>query len=182
MAKKETAKDKKVKELLLQLGNKDEKVQLQAVKSLKIHGNETAIEPLVFLLSHTQSGAIEAEILDLLNTIKSTAVPKEIIKCLNNDAYVKSSQHLLASIWSSGLDYRPYFADIASATIKGDFMHAMECITILENFDEALTEEQIMDSLLIFKGYLVDAKGEDSSKVELIKEIVLTLQSMNDSI
>lgn len=181
-SEKEKQKDKKVKELLSQLASKDEKAQVKAVKSLKIHGNESVIEPLVQVLTKSSSEALNSEITDLLNSIKSTKVPAEVIRCLNNDAYQSQSQLLLSSIWNSGLDYRPYMGDIARATINGDFMHAMECITIIENFEGKLEEEQIMDALLVFQSYLVDTKEEEDPKSELIKDIVLLLQSLNDTV
>jgi hypothetical protein len=182
MTKKEIEKNNKVKSLLLQLASKEVNEQVQAVKSLKVHGNAAVIKPLVEVLCNNSSQSVKDEIIDLLNTIKTTSVPTEIIKCLANDDFANARQHLLASIWNSGLDYRQYLGEIATATIKGDFMHAMECITILENIDGTLDEDQIMDALLVFKTFLVDNKSEDDSKVQLIKEIVVNLQILNDTV
>ncbi|MBD3636060.1 MAG: hypothetical protein HUJ25_01865 [Crocinitomicaceae bacterium] len=183
MAKKESQKDKKIQELLLKLASKKENDQIKAVQSLKVHGNESAIKPLVQVLSSTSaSQLLKDEITDLLNTIKSTKVPAEIIKCLNNDDFAAAHQLLLASIWNSGLDYSMYMGDIASATIKGDFMYAMECLTILENIEGQLEEDQIMDALLVFQSYLVENKDEEDNKQQIIKEIVIILQNMNDTV
>lgn len=179
---KEKAKAKKVKELLLQLSTKDEAEQVKAIKSLKVHGNETAIEPLVQVLSVSKSSKLNDEIIDLLNSIKSTKVPPEIVKCLNNDEYSASHQALLSSIWNSGLDYRQYMGDIANATVKGDFMYAMECLTILENLEGKLDEDEIMDALLVFKSYLVEHKEDEDNKISLLQEIVILLQNMNDTV
>lgn len=179
---KEKAKDKKVKELLSQLTSKDESVQVTAVKSLKVHGNESVIEPLIQVLNVTTSDKLNAEIVDLLNTIKSTKVPPEIVRCLNNQDYKGTHQVLLASIWNSGLDYRQYMGDIANATVQGDFMYAMECLTILENLEGKLDENEIMDALLVFKSYLVENKEDDATKTNLLQEIVILLQQMNDTV
>ena len=182
MEKKETLKNKKVKDLISSLSSTDEKVLLKTIKSLKIHGNETAIEPLVTLLTKTDSRAVINEITDLLNTIKFTAVPKEIARCLINEDYSKVTQHLMVSIWSSGLDYGSFMGEIATATIKGDLMEAVECITILENLNKPLDENEIMDALLVFQSYLVEVKDKTGPKDDIIKEIVQMLQLMNDSI
>lgn len=181
-SQKSKGKDKKIKDLLSQLASKDENQQILAVKAMKIDGNETVIRPLVIVLNRTNSQELKKEIVDLLNTIKSTKVPGEIVRCLNNPDFSASHQVLLASIWNSGLDYRDYMGDIANATIQGDFMAAMECLTILENLESALNEDQIMDALLVFKSYLVENRKEDESKNALIQEIVLLLQHMNDTV
>ena len=182
MAKKESQQKKKIKNILLDLSAKDETKQLTAVKSLKIHGDESVVEPLVQTWIATGSEALKLEIEDLLNTIKSTKVPETLATTLSKEEYSPARQMLLASIWNSGLDYRPYMGTIASATVEGDFMCAMECITILENIEGQLEEEQIMDALIIFKNYLVEHKNAQDSKAELIKEMVILLQQLNDNL
>jgi hypothetical protein len=182
MSKPESNKSKKIKDLVSSLSSADESVQIKAIKSLKVHGNETTIEPLIQLLNRSDSEAVEKEIVDLLNTIKSTAVPSEMAKCLANPDYKSSRQIMMVSIWSSGLDYRPYMGEIANATVQGGLMEAVECITILENLEGELDEDQIMDALLVFKAYLVDTKDSDSSKIDIIREIVMMLQNMNDTV
>lgn len=182
MAEQKSNQGKRIKELLSQLGSKEENTQIEAIKSLRMHGNETAIEPLVQVLSKTTSENVKKEITELLNTIKSSKVPAEIAKCLVNEDYENVRQTLMVSIWSSGLDYRPYMSEIATATVQGELMEAIECITILENLEGGLDEEQIMDALVIFKSFLVDDKGADDPKNEIIKEIVMLLQHMNDTV
>ena len=65
MEKKVTAKQKKVDDLVSNLSSQDEKVVVKAIKSLKTNGNETAIEPLVSLLSRTESESVKNEVTDL---------------------------------------------------------------------------------------------------------------------
>lgn len=182
MEKKDTAKQKKVQDLISNLSAKDSKTVVKAIKALKTNGDETSIEPLISLLSRTDSEAIKKEIVDLLNTIKSTAVPAALIACLNNPEYVNARQAMLVSIWSTALNYNQYFGEIAQATVDGDLMEAIECITILENLEEGLNEDELMDGILIFKSYLVDKKAESSPKNDIIMEIVQMLQQMNDTV
>ena len=182
MAKKEPTQSKKVQNLLDQLKSSDEEEKLGAIQELKIHGNESVVEPLVREMNISTSTKVKNTIADVLNTAKSTKVPQALIDCLNNPEFADSRQLMLASIWNSGLDYKPYMGDIARATVEGDFMYAMECITIIENIEGFLNEDEIMDALLVFQGYLAEDKGDDQTKRELILEIVLTLQNMNDNV
>jgi len=182
MSEEQKKQNKKVSDLLSKLNSKEEKEVLSSVKGLKNHGNETVIEPLVAVFCSTDSEKVKAEITDLLNTIKSTKVPAEVAKCLNNTEYVAARHTLMISIWSTGLDYNAYMSEIAQATVNGELMEAIECITILENLDKGLDEDEIMDALLIFKTYLVETKDENSPKNDIIKDIVILLQQMNDSV
>jgi len=181
MSKEVKKKSQKIVKLLEQSGSKEEQLQIKAVKKLKSEGDESVIEPLVSTFNVTESEDLKKEIIDLFNTIKSTKVPAELAKCLVNPSYKNSRQMMLASIWNSGLDYNQYMGEIAQAAVEGDLMEAIECITILENLENGLNENEIMDALLVIKAYLVE-NNDDSSKTNILKEIVGMLQQMNDTV
>lgn len=180
MAEKETIKQKKIKELLSELASNDDKRQLKAVKSLKVHGNETVVKPLLVVLTRTTSEPLKAEITDVLNTIKFTAVPPIIASALLEERFAPIRQVLLASVWNSGLDYSPFLTEIVTAATQGEMMDALECITIIENIEQTLTEDQLFDPLLVLKEYFVNNKDESGAKTDLLKEIAVVLQNMND--
>jgi hypothetical protein len=181
MSKEVKKKSQKIVKLLAQLSSKDEKEQIKAVIKLKSDGDESVVEDLVNTFNSTESESLKKEIVDLFNTIKSTKVPAELVKCLVNPNYKASRQMMLTSIWSSGLDYNQYMGEIAQAAVEGELMEAIECITILENLENGLNEDEIMDALIVIKAYLVD-NNDDSSKSNILKEIVGMLQQMNDSV
>ncbi len=182
MAEKENTKQKKIKELLSELASNDESRQLKAIKSLKVHGNETVIKPLLIILERTESEPIQAEIIDLLNTTKYTAVPEQIANALVDERFFSIRRHLLASAWNSGLDYRPFLTEIVTAATEGEMMDALECITIIENLEGAPTEEELFEPLIVLTEYLNDNKEEKGAKMDLLKEIALTLQQMNNTL
>ena len=180
MSQKDSAKTKKIKSLILDLRPGDVNRQLKAVKSLKVHGDHTVVIPLLDVLSNADDEKLRNEIIETLNSVKLTSVPPVIAKALGDDKYASIRQILLSSIWNSGLDYREYLADIIKAAVKGEMMDALECITIIENIEEELSEEHIMEAQLILNEYLVNHKDETSQKNEMLKEIALILQERND--
>ena len=182
MAKPDSLKARKLISLLEVLEKGTPEKRLESIQSLKVHGDETTIKPLVECLMKEDDDSVKKEIISLLNTTKSTKVPVEIIKCIENDAYQKVHQILLASIWNSGLDYTQYMEQIVACTIKGDLMHAIECITIIENIEGEFLETQIMEPIILLKKYLVEKKNSDDPKNEILKEILITLQTINDSL
>jgi len=179
---KTTKPNKKVVELLKKLDSKEPKDVISAIKSLKVSGDKTVIEPLVKLFSTTQNNAIKNEIRDLLNTLKSTDAPQEVIKCLSNTKYDVANTMLLSSIWNSNLDYTLYLDEIVKAATRGDMMDAMECLTIIENMEGTLDEQKIMDPLIDLKSYLVENASDSSQKNQLLKEVAQVLTEINDSL
>ena len=179
MNKKETVKQKKVKELLSNLSNGDSKQQVKAVQGLKVHGNETVIEPLLLVLANDPNPVVYSEIVDLLNTPKSTKVPAEIAKALVDKRFVEIRHTLLTTIWNSGLDYRPYLTEIVTAATQGEMMDALECITIIENLEGEMTEDQLFEPIIVLTEYLGSTR-DDGPKLELIREVTATLQNINN--
>ena len=182
MAKSESIQSKKIKSLLFDLLETNIKKQVSAIKSLKVHGNESVIRPIVEVLVSTEDELLRSEIIDLLNTIKSTKVPSQIAKCLTDESLKSVHKILLASVWNSGLNYTSYLKEIVQATVHGDMMSAIECITIIENIEDEFSEEDIFEPLLILKEYLNSNKDIDGTKKELLLEITTTLQKINDNL
>ena len=174
--------NKKVLELIKQLGLTEPKEIIKAIKGLKMHGNETVIEPLVKLYSTTTNNAVQSEIIDLLNSIKSTKVPAVLITCLTNDEYANARQMMLSSIWNSNLDYTNNLSEIVEAAQKGEMMDAMECLTILENMEGTLDEEKIMDALVSIKSYLSENATVNTPKMGLLREVAMLLTEINESL
>ena len=174
--------NKKVIELIKQLERSEPKDIIKAIKSLKMHGNEAVIEPLLSLYVSTKNNAVKNEIVDLLNTIKSTKVPSVLIECLASGKYNLARQAILSSIWNSNLDYTFYLNEIVTAAQEGEMMDAMECLTILENMEGTLNEEKIMDSLLNLKSYLVENESVNTPKMGLLREVAMLLTEINESL
>lgn len=178
----QTNETKKIQILIKDLESSSDKDKLQAISSIKIHGNETTIEPLVKLYCNTQNETVLNEITKIFNSLKDIKTPKEVVSCLNNKKYQKSHLMLLASVWNSNLDYTDYIFDIVQVATQGDMMAAMECITIIENMEGTLNEAKIFDALIFLKSYLQENEKEQSARMNLLKEVAVLLQEINDSL
>lgn len=180
--KKETIQDKKIKELLGDLNSINIEDQVNAVKALKQHGNESIIDPLLVVFIKTESDELKAEIVDLLNTPKSTKVPAEIAKALADKRFLDIRHTILTTIWNSGLDYRPFLREIVTAATEGGMMEALECVTIIENLEGELTEAELFEPLIVLTEYIGSNKSETGPKMDMLKEITLKLQTINNSL
>ena len=49
---------------------------------------------------------------------------------------------LVSSCWQSGLDYSLYAADLAEVFLIGDYVTAIECLTVIEETSNNLTREK----------------------------------------
>jgi len=125
---------------------------------------------------------VKSEIEGLMNTLKAENVQETVIDCLVDPNFETAQQMILASIWNSNLDYSEYLKEIVDTAVNGDFMLAMECLTIFENMEAELTEEKIMPPLLTINQYLNDNLGEESPKHSLLTEIAIFLNHVSQSL
>jgi len=180
MSEEEKSKGKKLKLLLTELESDNLTKQLEAVEALRTHGNETTIMPLLDVFAQSKSHELKREIVDLLNNIKSTKAPKQIMQCLVNKKYASQKQMLLSSIWNSGLDYKDYVADLVGIAVESDLMEVFEVETIIETLENVPPDEVLSEALLILGDYLFAHKNESSPKIDLLIQIGVVLKRMNE--
>jgi len=176
----EKSKNKKLQLLLADLQGKELTKQLEAVESLRSHGDETTIEALLDTWAATKSEELKFEIEDLLNTIKFTTVPKQIMTFLHNPKYAAQKLMLLSSIWNSGLDYLDHIADLVAIACESELLEVFEVETIIENLEGVPSDEVLNEALVILGNYLNAHKNESSPKIDLLLQIGVMLKRMND--
>ena len=100
----------------------------------------------------------------------------EIIKDENNKPF---QDLILNSLWNSSIDYSAYFSDFVEISCKGQYITALECLTILENLKGPFTEGQILDAQLHLKNY-VELENKKDEKAPLISEIAVFIKNINE--
>jgi hypothetical protein len=65
--------------------------------------------------------------------------------------------------------------------LEGNFMEALECLTLIENLEAPLPEEELMDALIQLKDYFSDKNHEQQDKFDLIRTIATILKYTDDN-
>ena len=164
----------------IESGN-DAKVN-SGLKGLEANGDPSVLPALVNLLKTDLSEKTKEEILEFFRGLKDSNSIPVMIGILNNDDFIEQRQSVLSTIWNTKLDYAAYIADFVGIATEGNFMEALECLTILENLDGPFEERHILESQLFLKEYLEDESPKDPQKAKLISEIALLLQDWDRGI
>ena len=86
-------------------------------------------------------------------------------------------------VWNSKLDYSSFLADFVEVAIEGNFIIALECLTVLENLEGPFEEHQLLESQLHLKEYIAsDRSMEDDQKTTVISEIALYIREQNEGV
>lgn len=158
------------------LASQDNKKILAALKRIKSKGDASVIKPMIQTFSESHSDEVKGEIKALLAQIKVKNALVEIIESLaESDDDVK--EMLLFAIWNANLNASDYIAEVAEASIKGNYMVALEGLTVIENLDGPFKEEVLNDAMIVINEYF----NQEDEKVDLIKSMHEIVSQFEDS-
>ncbi len=174
-SKKEKERQNKVKQLLIDIKSGKESSISAAIKSLKVHGDPSALPLLIETLHRGVSQKNEAEIIDFLNEIKYNDSVYPIMEAVNDEKFASIHTVLLSTIWNSQVDYTEYLVDFVRIAVKGDFMTALECLTIIENLEGPFEEQQFFEAQIELSEYAA-VQNKDPQKEQIMSEIAVLIK------
>jgi len=172
----------KLQTILNDFQSKDEKKVSKAIKSLEANGNAHVIKPLADLLLTTESDSNRSEVIELLSSLKDTSTVVEMIEVITDVTYLPVRQELLATVWNMKVDFSDYIDDFVEIAAKGDFLEALDCLTIIENMEGPFMEENLLECQLHLKNYLEIPGAKEEKKAEILSEIAIKIRDYNQDL
>jgi hypothetical protein len=93
---------------------------------------EGAIGLLTSFYDRTDDFLIRKTIAAFMNDLKDQAAGAEVINEIRKPWKADTTSMLVSSCWQSGLDYSEFSYDLAKVFLKGDYITAIECLTVIE--------------------------------------------------
>lgn len=183
MAKSNLNKQEKLKinQLIGDLQSKDELKVASAIKAFAVHGHATVIEPLIEVWRNGLSEDNEALMIDLLQSLKDTSAVEPLMEAFNKSENRGIQRKLLSAFWNSKLDFSEYLADFVLFGIEGDFLDALEAITLIENFETIAPESAILESQLLLKEYFGQTEeGRNDQKDAILTDLAILLKDFSE--
>lgn len=156
--------DKKLKELS-ELFNKDNNILItDAIGLLREEQPfEGAIGLLTSLYDKTYDILIRKSVEGFMNDLKDQSVCKEIIDEIRKDWKSDTISMLVSSCWQSGLDYSDYSPDLVRVFMDGDYVTAVECLTVIEESVSEMTLKTKNEIIKLVEEYPVKQVNEKSA-------------------
>lgn len=172
-----------VKQIIGYLASSDEKQIKKALSGLKADGDSTVIIPLAeLLLKDKEDRKYQKDILEIFSSLKDTSTVDVMIEIIRDDRYLPVRQLLLSTIWNTSLDYTGYLSDFVLIACEGDFLEALDCLTILENLPGEIEERHLLEAQWHLKEYLEDTAPKEERKAQIISEIALFIKDSDQKI
>ena len=172
----ETKKNTRLTNIIKDLSSTDENKIFTALKQLRSHGKKEAVQPLIELLASNNNEEIKSEITNLLFDLKDQSVVEELIAVIDSNNYQSEMATLISIFWQSSLDSSENITSIVKQAIKGDYLVAIEVLSVIDNYDTTFQESEIED----LKFDLDEAiEEDDSEKRNLLITIRIALDELN---
>lgn len=166
--------EKKLKELT-EIFNKDNNILITDTIGLLLEEQsfEGVIGLLTSLYDKTNDFLIRKTIEGFMNDLKDQSASNEVIKEIRKQWKPDTISMLVSSCWQSGLDYSEYSPDLARIFIQGDYVTAIECLTVIEESISELSRVRKDEIIKIIKESPVSPINE---KKALTLELISILE------
>jgi hypothetical protein len=135
--------DEKLNRLSKILNTRDITLVTEAIEQLREEQPfEGAIGLLTSYYNNNDDNSIRKTIGEFMNDLKDQAITAEIINEIRKKWNPSTISMLISSCWQSGLDYSEYCTDLANVFIEGDYVTALECLTVIEESAQGLTRKK----------------------------------------
>jgi len=165
--------DKKLKDLSAVLDKDNHILINEAIGLLRDElPFEGAIGAIISYYDRCDDFTVRKTIEGFMNDIKDQSACTEVISEIRKPWKDETISMLVSSCWQSGMDYSDFSTDFANVFIRGDYITAIECLTVIEEASSKLTK--------VVKNDIMEIVTESSAafsheKKSLTDELILIL-------
>ena len=99
----------------------------------------------------------------------------DTIQWLDDERSKEHKAFLISCIWEAGFEAEGHFETLAEQGIKGDYMTMLEVLTVIENFEGAIPEGQIINFNLSIDEALEEGQNDKTALLLSLKEVIQNL-------
>ncbi len=136
---------KVVKEIIKDLSASDTSIVLDAIKRSRANGNQIVFKTLLNVLKETDEPQVEAAIIQFLFDLKDNESVDVLIEAIQDASMNYYRSFLISSFWQAAIDGSDHLDVFVKAAIEGDYMVTLEALTVIENFDAAYSEHELLE-------------------------------------
>lgn len=145
-----------------------------ALQKIPEQGNATLIKPLLrTYLAWPDVADIRARIEKILGELKTQEAIPELISALQSEEFGELRAMIISVFWHAGIYPTDELDVLISNAIKGDFMVALEVVTVVENSDVFTDPDMVQDFMLDIDEFLDEnPEAPHASVLEQLKTVL----------
>lgn len=140
-----------------------------AIKRNRKDGNVKTFAAMLDLLANTDEPEVEEAIISFLFDLKENDSVPTLVEALQKDELEYYRSFLVATFWQASIDGSDHLDLFVKLAIEGDYMVCLEALTVIENFDAAYSEHELLD----YENDISEAIEREDNKDK--KELLISL-------
>ncbi len=160
MSESKKEREKTLQAIIKDLWASDEAIVLDAIKRARDEGDPSLIVPLLEMRATTESEKITDAIQNLLFDLSDNACLPPLIEALDDPKRRKIRSFILSIFWQSRLEATPYISTLTRIALEGNYMEALEVLTVVENLEGPFEEETLLEALILLRQYFGNADDQ----------------------
>lgn len=175
------AHQKKLQEAQQLLKSSDNNALNSALAIYKQYGTPEVL-PLIFETLKRQGRAEQQLIVGFLSDVNDTNAVEVFIDYLQDQTDATIRKLILSAIWNSKLPFDQHLPFFVMLATQGDYLEALDCLTIIENMAGPFEESQLLESQLLLKEYIEERAPQSDQKAQIMSEIAFFIKEQNEGI
>lgn len=175
MDAKEKQQSKRQAALLADLRSTDKRKVLSALKTTAEDGTGDLILPLLELFRDTPSDEIREKLAELLSSMKVSEAEDVFLEALDDDAFRNQRGSIMSFMWNSGFQGAEAVDTITRCALEGDYMTAIEALTLLDSLTQEPEEESLYQALIEIRAFLETHKDSSHQVYDIALSIFQVL-------
>lgn len=170
-----TRSKKKLDEIKAALFSNDTATVVQALNHLDEYPYAELVEPLLVVYAQKPAPTVAARLQEILSTLKVSGLEEIFMKALRAPEFRHCRKDFLHFMWSSNIQPDEGWVTIAELAAEGNYEECLEILSLLDNTEHELLEEEMLEAVSLLKIAINDRPNDEAVPVRK-----LVLQSFND--
>jgi hypothetical protein len=158
-----TRSKKKLEEIKTGLFSNDTNTVLQALHQLDEYPYAELVEPLLVLYAQKPAPAVAVRLQEILTTLKVSGVEEIFMKALRAPELKHCRKDFFHFMWSSNIQPEEGWVLIAELAASGTYEECLEILSLLDNTEHELLEEELLEAVSILKMSLNEHPDEEAA-------------------
>lgn len=171
-----TTQQRKLQEIQNDLFSGDDALCARAIARCEEEGTAAMVEPLIAFYASSAPQALRQRVGELLGTLKVSGSEQYFLEALDNKTFAHIQKDLVGFMWSTGLQPIEAVARISQLAAEGDYPMILECLTLLESIEDAIPEDQLLESIAVVHARLNELEQGDLRR--LLAEYLVVLNRL----
>ncbi len=161
---------KKREALLANLFSAEADKVRNAIAKIPEEGDPSLIFPMLRTYrAWEQEEDIRTGIAQILMQLKTEAAVPELFRALEEPEFESDRAFIISIFWNAGLFPAEHVDVLVQQAIRGDFMVALEVLTVIENIESGIDQTMAQEAMLDIEEYLEE--NPEVVQIELLREI-----------